>query len=164
VATAGAPERTVIGRIVPVQKLDSVLADYRRALGEAGSLQMQPGIHEFLSALDAEGYASGLFSGAGRELGELRLRLAGWENRFPVRVWGDETEPKPSPAGILLALKKAGVETASAIYIGDSQKDLLCARAAGVRFLGAGWGDEPAGLIGAWVEATPADLLAQIQA
>lgn len=41
---------------------------------------------------------------------------------------------KPSPDGVLRALRELGVEPARALHIGDDEVDELAARAAGVRF------------------------------
>ncbi|MFE9635321.1 HAD family hydrolase [Streptomyces sp. NPDC006463] len=53
--------------------------------------------------------------------------------------WGD-AEPKPSGAGIALALERLGVHPSRACFIGDSPSDIAAARAAGVIPIGASWG------------------------
>ncbi|MEV4870746.1 HAD-IA family hydrolase [Streptomyces syringium] len=59
---------------------------------------------------------------------------------FDVVVgWGD-AEPKPSGAGIALALQHLRVPASRACFIGDSPSDIAAARAAGVASIGAEWG------------------------
>lgn len=161
VATAGAPEREVLARLVPPAALEGVMAQYAAALRRTGSLAAQPGISKLLSGLDGAHVGQALFSGAGRNLGELRLALAGWNNRFDVRVWGDEAAPKPAPEGIWRTLERAGgVPAAHAVYVGDTSKDAAAAAAAGVDFIGVSWGDEPGGPKCASLAASPDDLAA----
>ena len=50
----------------------------------------------------------------------------------------DEVRPKPAPDIVSLCIKRAGVPIGNAVYIGDSEIDLLAAQAAGVRFIGIG--------------------------
>ena len=159
VATAGAPERDVLARVVPPHRLDDVLRLYQQALQDPGSLQAQPGMEDLMLTLARLGVQVGLFSGAGTALGELRLQLVGWSARFSPKVWGDEAAPKPAPDGVLLAARRAGVSTAQAVYVGDTDKDAAAALAAGMRFIGVHWGDQPGGPKGSAVAATPQALL-----
>ncbi|MEU8548903.1 HAD family hydrolase [Streptomyces roseoverticillatus] len=53
--------------------------------------------------------------------------------------WGD-AEPKPSGAGITLALEELGVRPSRACFVGDSPSDIAAAAAAGVPSIGAAWG------------------------
>lgn len=159
VQTAGAPERSVFSRVVPLRDLDNVLAAYRRALDSTGLLRVQPGVTTMLDTLANAGIELALFSGAGRELGELRLRNVGWQKRFSISVWGDEVAPKPLPAGIFEVLRRSRRTPDEAVYVGDTDKDGKCAKAAGVRFFGVAWGDVTGGPRGGRVARTPQELL-----
>ncbi|MGW3241627.1 HAD family hydrolase [Streptomyces sp. NPDC001070] len=86
---------------------------------------------------------------AGTEIGlvtmQPRTRVA-WmipqeiSSYFSVVVgWGD-AEPKPSGAGILLALDRLGVPPGRACFVGDSPSDIAAASAAGIPSIGAAWG------------------------
>ena len=50
------------------------------------------------------------------------------------------TPPKPDPAGLLAALKSCGADPEHSLYVGDSGVDVLAARRAGLRAVGAEWG------------------------
>lgn len=163
IATAGGPEHQVFGRLVPPDALAASLSAYAAALAEPGYLRPQAGIEALLGALTADGIDTALFSGAGRRLGELRLAHVGWQARFAVRVWGDETAPKPAPDGLLLALARAGADLASSVFVGDTEHDAGAARAAGMRFLGVSWGDRPGGPPACEVCDNPAALERRIR-
>ncbi len=74
---------------------------------------------------------------------------------------------KPAPDSTRLALERLGIAPHEALFIGDSEVDVLTARAAGVPLLAAGWGfrDKVTLLAqGATVVAdTPAEAFAYIQ-
>ncbi len=53
---------------------------------------------------------------------------------------GDGPAKKPDPEGARLLLRALGVAAGDAVYVGDSRIDVATARAAGIPFLGAGWG------------------------
>lgn len=158
IATAGGPERQVFARYVPPAALDTSLAAYAAALGEPGYLRPQAGVETLLANLAAAGLDLALFSGAGRRLGELRLAHVGWQGRFRVCVWGDETAPKPAPDGLHLALARAGAALENAVFVGDTENDSRAARAAAMRFLGVAWGDRPGGPPDCEICAAPPDL------
>jgi N-acetyl-D-muramate 6-phosphate phosphatase len=89
----------------------------------------------------------------------------GLHSRAAVVVCGDTTpHSKPHPAPLLEAARRAGVESAECVYIGDDLRDIEAGRAAGMVTLAAAWGylgqGEP---IEAWgadaVLSEPADLL-----
>jgi 2-phosphoglycolate phosphatase len=46
-------------------------------------------------------------------------------------VGGDEAEPKPSPAPLLLACRQLGVQPSEALYVGDTPTDAAAGKAAG---------------------------------
>jgi N-acetyl-D-muramate 6-phosphate phosphatase len=89
----------------------------------------------------------------------------GLHSRAAVVVCGDTTpHSKPHPAPLLEAARRAGVESAQCVYVGDDLRDIEAGRAAGMATLAAAWGylgqGEP---IEAWgadaVLAEPAALL-----
>lgn len=50
---------------------------------------------------------------------------------------------KPDPDMVLLALNELGVSKEEAVYVGDSEVDILTAQNAGIPCLSAGWGYRP---------------------
>lgn len=47
--------------------------------------------------------------------------------------------PKPAPDVLIKALESLSVDPSKAVYVGDTQSDMQAARAAGMRFILAGW-------------------------
>jgi phosphoglycolate phosphatase-like HAD superfamily hydrolase len=65
--------------------------------------------------------------------------FSGLEPHFRVAVgYEDTTKHKPDAEPLLLACKRLGVAPERALYVGDAQNDLLCARAAGTHFVAYG--------------------------
>jgi HAD superfamily hydrolase (TIGR01509 family) len=100
-----------------------------------------PGVDASLDSLDGAGLRLALFTGADVTSLELLLSRAGLRDRFEVRTGGDEAgRAKPDPAGIRLTCERLGVAPSMSAYVGDSEQDMLAARAAGALAVGAGWG------------------------
>jgi len=79
---------------------------------------------------------------------------------FAVTVTRDEAAPKPSPDGILLALRHLGVEATEAFYVGDHAIDVKAGRAAGTRTIWITNGHRPATPPEADYEVSrPADII-----
>ncbi|MFT5411109.1 MAG: phosphoglycolate phosphatase, partial [Verrucomicrobiales bacterium] len=70
---------------------------------------------------------------------------------------------KPDPAGAIEAAGLLGVEPADCLYIGDSDVDMLTAKAAGMAAIGVSWGfrsvDELRAAGALQVIESPAELL-----
>jgi N-acetyl-D-muramate 6-phosphate phosphatase len=65
----------------------------------------------------------------------------GLHSRAAVVVCGDTTpHSKPHPAPLLEAARRAGVDSAHCVYVGDDPRDVEAGRAAGMLTLAAGWG------------------------
>jgi HAD superfamily hydrolase (TIGR01509 family) len=59
-----------------------------------------------------------------------------------LAAYHDVRKIKPDPEALLLASKKLGIPPEHCIYIGDDEKDVLAARAAGMTPLGVCWGKQ----------------------
>jgi phosphoglycolate phosphatase/pyrophosphatase PpaX len=102
------------------------------------------GVSDMLAALRTRGVKHGVVTGKSRRA---------WDTSFPacrladfdiVVTDDDVTQPKPSPEGLLTALRHLRVEPASSLYVGDSLLDCHAAQAAGVAFGAALWSKAPA--------------------
>ena len=151
--TQGPSERMLehlLGR--PVSEAEH--AAYHRRLDEgASAMRPYPGVEEALDALAGAGLRLALFTGADVTSLDLLLARTGLRDRFEVRTGGDEAgRAKPDPAGIALTCDRLGVDPTEAAYVGDSEQDMLAARAAGALAVGAGWGS-------LWRDDHPADVV-----
>ena len=138
---------------------------YHRRLDEgASAMRPYPGVEAALDALAGAGLRIALFTGADVTSLEMLLTRTGLRHRFDVRTGGDEAgRAKPDPAGITLTCARLGIEAAAAAYVGDSEQDMLAARAAGALAVGAGWGslwraDHPADVVVRFPEDLPEAL------
>jgi phosphoglycolate phosphatase len=92
------------------------------------------GVLEALAYLDSAAIPWGIVTNkpeglTGPLLERLRLR-----SRAAVIVCGDTVaERKPHPMPLLHAAAQLGVEPASTVYVGDAERDILAAQAAGMR-------------------------------
>jgi phosphoglycolate phosphatase len=94
-----------------------------------------------LPALQAAGVRLGVCTNKQQELAEIVLDRFGLLDRMSVVVGADTTPyNKPDPRPLLHALDTLGVEAEDAVYVGDTQIDLACARAAGVPCRIVDWG------------------------
>lgn len=99
-----------------------------------------PGILPLLDELTAKGFhlavVSNKFDGAVK-----RLCQTYFGSRIPVAI-GESAgvSKKPAPDTVLNALKKLKVSPQGAVYIGDSDTDILTARNAGLPCISVSWG------------------------
>lgn len=84
----------------------------------------------------------------------------GLASRFAF-VDGIDNAPADKAEALSLALSRLGIEPAAAVYVGDTRKDWIKARAAGLQFVGVSYGFEdlaPEALDGAPVAHTVEEL------
>jgi pyrophosphatase PpaX len=89
-----------------------------------------------------------------------RLNVNGWIDA--VVSSSDVARPKPAPDPVQVALKRLQASPSEAIFVGDTIYDIQCAREAGVRVIGVGWGAHPVEVLRAerpdWLFEEPAQL------
>ncbi len=130
------------GRVrVTLQEMAVSNAIIDKILDQMGKLSSQripaaefyPYAYEMLLALKAKGKKLALITTGWRETIDMILDKHQLHGVFDVVITGgDVKEHKPHPEGILTALKRLGVRKDRAVMLGDSDKDLLAAKNAGV--------------------------------
>jgi phosphoglycolate phosphatase len=100
-----------------------------------------PGVTELLKACEAEGFKMGVCTNKTEGL-SLRLLDALDLSRYIGAVVGPDTIniAKPDPAPYLETLKRLGVAAPDSIMVGDSETDILTARAAKVPVIAVTFG------------------------
>lgn len=99
------------------------------------------GIPELLDALAARGLAHAVLTNKPLAHSEAILAGLGLRGGFQRVCGGDSfSTRKPHPEGALALLAELGVAPESALMIGDSDNDVLTARAAGMWSLGVDYG------------------------
>ncbi|WP_135506593.1 HAD-IA family hydrolase [Roseovarius aestuariivivens] len=117
----------------------------RAESGAAQSSPLYPYARDTLDALNARPETLlGVATGKSRR--GLDKLLDGHDLRahFVTQQVSDHHPSKPHPSMILTALAETGVAAQNAVMIGDTTFDMEMARAAGVPFIGVGWGYHPA--------------------
>ena len=129
---------------------------YRRLNGHAALVF--PGVPTALSAFRAGGFRLACVTNKPREFTVDLLDRVGLSEYFDTVISGDDTvEKKPHGAPVLAACVRLDVPAADAVMIGDSENDLLSARAAGCRAILVEGGYNE----GRSVAALPADAIVE---
>jgi phosphoglycolate phosphatase len=99
------------------------------------------GVEAMLAALEANGTTWGIVTNKPEYLARKLMPLLGWETRCAVLVGGD-TLPvrKPDPLPLQHAATAIGVLAGHCAYVGDDERDIVAARAAGMPAVVALWG------------------------
>lgn len=133
---AAFPALTVAERDALVQPF---LDTYQQLLGQHALLF--DGVEAMLAALDAAGVAWGIVTNKPEYLAREILPMLGWEQRCRVLIGGDTlAEKKPHPLPLLVAAERLGVAPGECVYVGDDERDIVAARAAGMPSVAALWG------------------------
>lgn len=100
-----------------------------------------PGMAELLAALEARKIAWGVVTNKPTRFTEPLLELLGLTQRAASIISGDTCiHPKPHPEPLLRAAREIGVAPQSCLYVGDAERDIEAARAAGMSALIADYG------------------------
>jgi N-acetyl-D-muramate 6-phosphate phosphatase len=103
------------------------------------------GVEAALADLEAGGIAWGIVTNKPGWLTRPLTEHFAWHRRAGVIVSGDTlNERKPHPAPLLHAARQLQASPADCVYIGDAERDVLAARAAGMKALVAMFGYIPA--------------------
>lgn len=127
------------------------------------------GMEQVLDELAARRLACGIVTNKPQWLTTPLLAELGLSGRFASVVSGDTvSERKPHAMPMLHAAKLAGVEAAHCVYVGDAERDIQAAHAAGMPGLVAAYGYvQPDEDWGAWggdgAIAAPLDLLTWLE-
>jgi phosphoglycolate phosphatase len=112
---------------------------YRGALS-AGT-RLFPGMEQVLNTLAGRHLVSGIVTNKAAWLTDPLLEQLGLRARFACVVSGDTLpERKPHPQPLLHAAKLAGVAPEECIYVGDAERDVQAAHAAGMAAVVANYG------------------------
>ncbi|MFI8717019.1 phosphoglycolate phosphatase [Stenotrophomonas sp. NPDC077464] len=115
------------------------LARYEALIGQHAVLF--DGVAGMLEALEGAACAWGIVTNKPEYLARLVLPQLGWETRCAVLIGGDTlAQRKPHPLPLLAAAERMGIDPATCIYVGDDERDIVAANAAGMASVAALWG------------------------
>ena len=118
---------------------DAFLAYYAAAL--AVHTVLFADAERVLTEIEQRGLAWGVVTNKASRFAMPLLEHLALASRADVIVCGDTTgETKPHPAPLLHAVSKLGLGAAECVYVGDAERDVAAARAAGMAALVARYG------------------------
>lgn len=105
-----------------------------------GYVSLFPGVREMLVSLHERGMPMGLVTNNRGAIVRSLVAERDLVRYFAVIIAEEEVlQVKPSPEGVLRALRELGVSPEHALFVGDSLTDSQAAAAAAVAGVGAGW-------------------------
>ena len=127
--------RLAFGEHLPVHELDRLraafLERYQRDL--SGASRLFPGMAEVLDRIEATGLRWGVVTNKPGWLTEPLLRALDLDARAATVVSGDTlSQRKPDPAPLLFACSSVGIAPDRTLYVGDAERDMIAATAAGM--------------------------------
>ena len=117
----------------------SFLDTYLQELGRHSVLFAD--IEAMLAALEADGAKWGIVTNKPEYLAREILPQLGWEERCAVLIGGDTlAEKKPHPLPLQVAAERMGFAPGECVYVGDDERDIQAAIAAGMASVAVLWG------------------------
>jgi phosphoglycolate phosphatase len=138
--------RVLVGPDGPAEEMAE---HYRKAFAElrhdpAYAEPLFPGAAACLARLSRrEDTVLGIATGKSRRGVTHLVDRFGWEQLFSVIKTADDAPSKPHPAMIEQAMAEVGASPAATTMVGDSNFDMMMAKAAGARAIGVSWGFQP---------------------
>jgi phosphoglycolate phosphatase len=133
-----------LGGEVPMEMIREFLDAYEQELGKHSLLF--DGVAELLDAIEADGARWGIVTNKPEYLAQQVIPQLGWASRCAILLGGDSLpQRKPHPLPLLHSAETLGVDIGDCVYVGDDQRDIDAARAAGMRSIVALWGYRPDG-------------------
>lgn len=100
-----------------------------------------PGVEQLLDELEQSGRRWGVVTNKPARFTNPLLASMSLDKRAACAVSGDDAErPKPYPDTLLMALQQTTTDRQHCLYVGDAERDMQAARAAGMRSVVALWG------------------------
>jgi len=131
---------------------ERLLPEFLQHYGEniAGSSRLYPGVEAVLAHIESQGLPWAVVTNKPEALASKLMTELALLARCAVLVGGDTlAQRKPSPEPLWHACAQLGIDPAHCVYVGDDERDVLAARAAGMPAVVALWGyrsegDDPA--------------------
>ena len=132
----GFPERSPEQRELLLQPFLDVYAD-----AVARHSTPFPGVEAVLAGIEAAGSRWGIVTNKPHYLAVGVVASMGWSQRSAILLGGDSLpRKKPDPDQLLHACAQLQVRPELCVYVGDDERDILAARAAGMKSVAALWG------------------------
>ena len=123
------------------------------------------GVESVLAGIEASGSRWGIVTNKPHYLAVGVVASMGWTQRSAILLGGDSLpRKKPDPDQLLHACEQLQVRASDCVYVGDDERDIVAARAAGMKSVAALWGyreahEDPLAWAPDVCAALPRDLL-----
>lgn len=108
--------------------------------GHEDTLQNDHEIIDLLKHLREKGVKIGVITSKSKRAFQISSEALNLLRFFDVAITGDDVDkPKPDPEGIFKALDILGLDKSKAVFLGDSNADILAGKNAGIRTYGVQW-------------------------
>ena len=118
-----------------VRELDGIMSETE--MKYVFNAQLIDGATQTLGRIKSVGMRIGILTRSCRKYADEVLKTTGLSTFVDVVAARDDCEnPKPDPSQVYWLMDKMGVESDQVLMIGDHPTDLVCARNAGIAFVG----------------------------
>jgi phosphoglycolate phosphatase len=137
----GTGEDQIFSKILGREKAQAAYDLFRTYMNDhMGKVPLHAGVQELLDQIRRDQVPTAIFTGRSWDTTEIILRHHGILERFITVVANDHVDfPKPSPAGLHLALTRMKLSANEVLFIGDSPADMIASQAAGSHGVAALW-------------------------
>ncbi len=139
----GMPGRRALATLgIPSEKIEPMMERWEKlAYDRLDEIPMYDGIPEVVNELRKSGCKCGIVTSRTRLQLEQGIEPIGFTPWFDEIICADDVEhPKPAPDALIECLRRFDCKPEEAVYIGDSEYDMQCAKSAGVKSVLALWG------------------------
>ncbi len=153
IAFAGRTEPLIVGDILAKhgraftdgeqERFFAAVVRHMRDVFHPGRGGLLDGVPAVLDAIEREpGWEMALLTGNMTRMAEIKLERFGILERFAFGAFGEEAADRNALACIAVerARERYGVSAARCVVVGDTEKDIACARAAGARVVAVATG------------------------
>jgi phosphoglycolate phosphatase-like HAD superfamily hydrolase len=150
--TSGMIDRQILAEIARLHGRDPALEDVLAAcqiIAEHCRMNpvtttVLPGVPELVGMLRETGYPLGVLTGNVQEVAWLKLRASGLDDTFQFGAFGDDADQRADlvPIALERARQTIGVDAPAdrTWIVGDTPRDIACARANGIRVIAVATG------------------------
>lgn len=141
-AMFGPSETGIIRENLKNDNHDSAIELYYKKYTEKHEefVQENGAMNLLLKFLKEEGYKLGIVTGKARRSLLISLKSLQMNDLFDVIITGDDVEnPKPHPEGLIKALAQLNIKNTEAVFLGDSDADILAGKQANVHTIAVQW-------------------------
>jgi HAD superfamily hydrolase (TIGR01509 family) len=137
----GSGEDHIFAKLVGADRGEQAYLLFQTYMDEnVNRVPLHDGVDELLENIRKEKVPASIFTGRSWNTTETILKYHGLLNSFITVIAHNHVDsPKPSPAGLHLALSRMNLKPEQVLFVGDSPMDMIASSAAGSQGVAALW-------------------------